>query len=89
MLDADTYARIQITAYFEPLKSWPKKTRLNALTGVLRPAGKPDIDNVAKAVLDALNGVAYEDDKQVVILHCEKKYAETAQLQVTVTEVKE
>lgn len=29
---------------------------------------KPDIDNIAKAVLDALNGVAYEDDKQVVTL---------------------
>ena len=26
---------------------------------------KPDADNVAKLVLDALNGVAYEDDAQV------------------------
>lgn len=30
--------------------------------------GKPDLDNVAKAVLDALNGVAYDDDSQVVSL---------------------
>lgn len=30
--------------------------------------GKPDLDNVAKAVLDALNGVAYADDAQVVSL---------------------
>lgn len=30
--------------------------------------GKPDMDNVAKLVLDALNGVAYEDDTQVVRL---------------------
>ena len=29
---------------------------------------KPDIDNIAKAVLDALNGVAYADDKQVISL---------------------
>lgn len=29
---------------------------------------KPDIDNTAKAVLDALNGVAYADDKQVTKL---------------------
>lgn len=33
---------------------------------------KPDIDNVAKAVLDALNGVAYDDDKQVTSLHVTK-----------------
>ena len=33
--------------------------------------GKPDIDNVLKAVLDALNGVAYKDDSQVVKATCE------------------
>lgn len=33
---------------------------------------KPDVDNVAKAVLDALNGVAYDDDKQVVSLSVHK-----------------
>ena len=33
---------------------------------------KPDIDNVAKAVLDALNGVAFEDDKDVVSLKAVK-----------------
>lgn len=30
--------------------------------------GKPDCDNIAKAVLDALNGVAFDDDAQVVTL---------------------
>lgn len=35
--------------------------------------GKPDIDNIAKSVLDALNGVAYRDDSQVVGLNIEKK----------------
>lgn len=34
---------------------------------------KPDIDNIAKLILDALNGIAYEDDAQVVILQCAKK----------------
>ena len=29
---------------------------------------KPDVDNIGKIFLDALNGVAYEDDKQVTIL---------------------
>lgn len=33
---------------------------------------KPDIDNVIKAVMDGLNGVAFVDDKQVVFVSCKK-----------------
>ena len=33
---------------------------------------KPDADNVAKLVLDALNGIAYEDDAQVNDMHVTK-----------------
>ena len=36
--------------------------------------GKPDIDNVVKAVLDALNGIAYQDDAQVSVLHAAKRW---------------
>lgn len=32
------------------------------------PVRKPDVDNAAKAVLDALNGLLYKDDSQVVDL---------------------
>ena len=46
--------------------SWSKKKRTEALSGVLRPTSKPDLDNVAKALLDAMNGICYLDDKQVV-----------------------
>ncbi len=38
------------------------------------PTVKPDIDNIAKTILDALNGVAYEDDKQVTYLSISKIY---------------
>lgn len=43
-------------------KSAPKRVR--AQTDLT----KPDLDNVAKLVLDALNGAAYKDDRQVVEL---------------------
>ena len=35
---------------------------------------KPDLDNIAKAILDGLNGIAYEDDAQVSVLKIEKFY---------------
>ena len=41
----------------------------------LRPCGKPDLDNLAKAVMDALNRIAFNDDAQVVELILGKEYA--------------
>ena len=41
----------------------------------VRPTKKPDADNISKIVLDALNGLAYYDDNQVVTLHIDKCYA--------------
>ena len=35
---------------------------------------KPDIENCAKACLDALTGIVYKDDSQVCSLHITKKY---------------
>lgn len=45
---------------------------------------KPDIDNIAKVILDALNGIAYRDDTQVVSLSCQKQYAEEARVEVEI-----
>lgn len=35
---------------------------------------KKDLDNLAKSVLDALNGVAYADDSQIACLYLSKVY---------------
>lgn len=40
------------------------------------PTLKPDIDNIAKIIMDALNGVAYKDDSQVVDLCIYKTWAD-------------
>ena len=56
-------------------KSWPKKKRARAEAGEIFPLGRNgDIDNIAKSILDALNGFAYEDDCQVTKLMISKKY---------------
>lgn len=64
---------INIIANYRLAKNTPKYIR-EAIEGDFSyaPQSKPDIDNVAKSVLDALNGVAYVDDKQVYSLTCDK-----------------
>ena len=47
-----------------------------------RPTKKPDADNVIKIITDALNGIAYDDDRQIVALMFEKFYAEIPHVDV-------
>jgi Holliday junction resolvase RusA-like endonuclease len=75
---------VQIRAYMGIPKSTPKKRRAEMLgKGVLK---KPDVDNIAKIILDALNGVAYEDDKQITRLDIEKRYSDTPRVEVQIRE---
>lgn len=46
---------------------------------------RPDLDNTTKAVLDSLNGVAWEDDSQVHRLVVEKSYGPEARTTVRIT----
>ena len=66
---------ILITAYFEVPKSYSKKKTAACHAGEIKPTGKPDLDNIAKLVLDALNGVAFKDDSRVCKLYVGKHYA--------------
>lgn len=75
---------------FVPIpKSWSKIKRARALSGEEYPTTKPDADNVAKGVLDALNGVVFDDDKQVVGLSISKRYSDRPRVDVRVYEVSE
>lgn len=57
-------------------KSTPKSRKQAMSEGIVRHIKKPDIDNLTKSVLDALNGVAWEDDSQIVRLTASKEYSE-------------
>lgn len=72
--EADKALAVDIVLYYPRPKRMAKYKRLMAQKGVLRPTVKPDVDNVIKAILDALNGVAFEDDRQIVQIECEKWY---------------
>lgn len=68
--------RVEITAVCPIPASASKKERRDMLEGRAWPTKKPDVDNMAKIILDALSGVAYRDDKQVVQFSCAKHYGE-------------
>lgn len=78
---------IKIRAFYEIPKSWSKKKK--AIATDLRPMVKPDLDNIIKVVLDALNKVAYADDKQVCRIYSEKYYSIMPRLEIDLKEIKE
>lgn len=86
---SDKPLHITIEAVYEPVKSASKAQREAMLSGLIKPTKKPDIDNIAKVVLDALNGVAYKDDTQVIELDLIKSYGPFAKLNLIVREVDE
>lgn len=88
LIPGDCYVHVSVDSYFEVPKSYTKGKRLACQHNINRPAKKPDIDNVLKAVLDALNGVAYVDDRQVIEVRCRKWYAQsTGCLKISIREV--
>ena len=46
---------------------------------------KPDLDNLVKAVLDALNGVAFDDDSKVAEIFAQKLYAPEPYVEVKIS----
>ena len=54
-----------------------KKRREAMLAGLELPAKKPDLDNIAKQLTDAMTRLRFwKDDAQIVTLRCKKLYAE-------------
>ncbi|WP_051305069.1 RusA family crossover junction endodeoxyribonuclease [Chitinilyticum litopenaei] len=79
--------QLRIDAFVQIPASWSKKKQAAALAGEIMPTGKPDADNVAKAISDALNGIAWKDDAQAVDLVFRKRYAATPCAVVTITDL--
>jgi Holliday junction resolvase RusA-like endonuclease len=79
-VSVDLYVRVPVPT------SHSKKRREACIAGAERPTKKPDIDNVVKAYLDAMNGVIYLDDTQVVRVSAKKVYSSVAGVDVCVRE---
>jgi len=74
---------VTVGAFFPIAKSWTKAEQAAAIDGSKHHMDTPDLDNIAKT-LDALNGVVWGDDKQVVQLTAMKRYSSSPALVVTV-----
>lgn len=68
-------------------KSTTKKRRAAIDSGECRPVVKPDVDNVYKAVSDALTGLIYQDDKQIVDVHIAKFYSDNPRVEIKIHEL--
>jgi Holliday junction resolvase RusA-like endonuclease len=67
-------------------QSYSKKRSEACLNGSEKPIKKPDIDNIAKCFLDAMNEIVYKDDTQVLTLHITKVYGTVGMVEVMVKE---
>ena len=83
----DKPVKIEIIAFFAPPKSTRKQQKADMLANRIFPVKKPDCDNIAKIILDALNKIAYKDDSQVIELSVKKLYSEKAKVLVHIEEI--
>ena len=79
--------KVKITAYFKPAESLSKKKKQELIDGEFGFLHRPDVDNLAKSILDALNGLAYKDDSQVANLLVFKQYGAENKILVEMEEL--
>lgn len=84
MFGDDDMLDVRIVAYYEIPKSTSKKKRRLMLEHKIRPAKKPDWDNIGKIICDSLNKVAYHDDSAIVDAQVRKFYSEQPRVDVTI-----
>ena len=73
--------------YFEPPKSAGKFKKMKMIGKPYMK--KPDLDNIEKAICDALNEIAYKDDCQVCEKYTKKIYGETNRIEIVLQEIEE
>lgn len=74
----------EVYAVFEVPSSESNKRKELMLNGDIRNTKKPDLDNVIKSALDALNDVAYDDDSSINEIYANKQYGEISELRIVI-----
>jgi Holliday junction resolvase RusA-like endonuclease len=78
---------VSLKIYRQIPESTTKKDRALFLAGIKRPVVKPDNSNYAKGIEDALNGIIYKDDSQIVDLTISKFYSDNPRVEISIKEI--
>lgn len=76
--------RVEIEATLAIPKSAKRADRAAMMAGEKLPTKKPDVDNIIKIILDALNGLAWADDAQITHVECRKRYGDQPGVRVLI-----
>ena len=79
--------RIEIVFYMYIPKNTSQVRIEKKLVDERLPTKMPDWDNMAKSITDAINGIAYEDDSQIVEAHIYKKFSKDPRAEVKITQI--
>jgi len=81
--------KIEVSFYMKTPKviSNVKKNASNIDNELIRVTKKPDIDNLLKAILDGLNGIAFDDDNQITDVILKKRYSFDPRTEILITEL--
>ena len=75
---------LDLMIYCSIPKSTSKKRQKMMMLGSIRPAKRPDVDNVIKSVFDALEKLAYKNDSQFIQVNAHKYYSDRPRLVIKV-----
>jgi Holliday junction resolvase RusA-like endonuclease len=80
----DGALELKVAAHIPIPKSWPKWKKQAALDGEIRPAKKPDWDNIGKQICDVFNGIFWNDDAQIVGAMVQKYYSDSPRWEIEI-----
>lgn len=83
----DAQLSLTVSAFYRMPKRVNKELREAMMSFRERPRKKPDLDNILKVVADALNGLAYHDDSQIVSMSATKYWSHDPYILIGITEV--
>lgn len=79
--------RLRVNTYRGIPRSESRKRAEKMEATIIRPISRPDASNVLKSVEDALNGLAFRDDSQIVEILVQKYYSTTPRVEIALEEM--